>query len=778
MNNFMREIEDVVKGYKKADEEVLLTKFKDIDESQGRGIFRSRFLFFFKSCIRKIIAALRLFKRIITRFLPYKFQVFLVKILRPLGFDVGENFYSHLSFVARYEKKDLAPSSVHFNKSALRIHFVIPDFNPGDGGHMTIFRVVKYLENFGHEVTLWIQKPEAHSSPSAAFNTIRESFQPLQCRIEFLESSLSRVRGDVVIATDRWTVYPVAAMKNFKARFYFVQDFEPYFFPVGAEYYLTENTYKLGLDCLCAGNWLKARMEQYGLWARAWELAFDPLVYYPPGESETRQEGHIAFYSRLRTARRCVEIGMLALDLLAASGQNFHVHFFGEDMSGLSVDYEFTDHGVLTPLELGSLYRKCSAGMVFSGTNYSLIPNEMMACGLPVLELNVEGISSEYPKGIMEMVDPHPAAVMKGLRRLLNDKSLREQMSLQGEKFVKSLSWEKSARTVERAIIERLDELYPAQNRKVSRGDSNPTSNVAASVVIPSLNGGELFKDVLQALLKQEFPGKFEVLIIDSGSTDGTVEYVKSLNGVRLHEISKEDFGHGKTRNLGVELTSGEFIAFLTQDALPYDEHWLKELVKPLELNKAVAGVFGQHYAYPDADAFTRRDLTNHFKNLAKYPLLNRETDAKRYNSTDASWRQILHFYSDNNSCMRRSVWEEIPYPEIEYGEDQVWADLMIEAGYSKAYAQDAIVYHSHNYDFQSMFDRSVTEGDFFNREFSYELCPSPVQLVENVVYLNRRDKKYARKNGMSNETLENRMKNNIAQQLGYLTAYTKRRYQ
>ena len=81
-------------------------------------------------------------------------------------------------------------------------------------------------------------------------------------------------------------------------------------------------------------------------------------------------------------------------------------------------------------------------------------------------------------------------------------------------------------------------------------------------------------------------------------------------------------------------------------------------------------------------------------------------------------WRQVLHFYSDNNSCLRRSVWGAIPYPVIEYGEDQVWADQIIKAGYKKAYAVNAVVYHSHDYDEAETLERSRIEAGFFRGAF------------------------------------------------------------
>ena len=89
------------------------------------------------------------------------------------------------------------------------------------------------------------------------------------------------------------------------------------------------------------------------------------------------------------------------------------------------------------------------------------------------------------------------------------------------------------------------------------------------------LNGAELLDEVLAALTGQVIDEPFEVLVIDSGSTDGSLEIVAAHPGVRLLQIDKSEFGHGRTRNLGVQSTTGDLIAFLTQDATPASEHWL-----------------------------------------------------------------------------------------------------------------------------------------------------------------------------------------------------------
>jgi len=291
-----------------------------------------------------------------------------------------------------------------------------------------------------------------------------------------------------------------------------------------------------------------------------------------------------------------------------------------------------------------------------------------------------------------------------------------------------------------------------------------------ASVVIPTKNPGPIFRDVLERVLEQDCPWDFEVLVIDSGSSDGAVEFARGKHGVRVHEISSAEFGHGRTRNLGVSLASGDFVAFLTHDALPVDTLWLRRIVEAVEQAPDVAGAFGRHIAYPQASAFTKRDLDLHFAGFADLPpVVSRKTDTERY-ETDKRWRQILHFYSDNNSCLRRSVWETMPYPDVEFAEDQIWAHQIIEAGYSKAYAPEAVVYHSHDYGVFERFQRSFDESNAFRVLFGYRLNANPLRAVLTIGYLAKRDIAFAWRNGVSAGETARRLCLNAASITGQMT--------
>lgn len=254
-----------------------------------------------------------------------------------------------------------------------------------------------------------------------------------------------------------------------------------------------------------------------------------------------------------------------------------------------------------------------------------------------------------------------------------------------------------------------------------------------ASVVIPTKNGGAPFVRVLDALLQQSAPWDFEILVVDSGSTDNTVLHCEERN-VKVVSIPPSEFGHGKTRNLGISKTTGEFIALITQDALPASRDWLFNLVSAVEQAPDVVGAFGRHLPYPEADPYTTRDLKLHFDGFLNWPAVMRKSDNEARYAAELGYRQVMHFFSDNNACLRRSVWEKYPYPEVDFAEDQIWAKTIVEAGYGKAYADNAAVYHSHSYSVTEAGRRAFDESRALNKLFGYRLCPTIAHLLAQAI--------------------------------------------
>lgn len=264
------------------------------------------------------------------------------------------------------------------------------------------------------------------------------------------------------------------------------------------------------------------------------------------------------------------------------------------------------------------------------------------------------------------------------------------------------------------------------------------SSNVHVSVLIPVKNGGRLLAEVLAAVLSQQTQWPFEVLVIDSGSTDGSVDVVRQM-GVRCETIAPATFGHGRTRNQLAEMAIGQFLVFITQDAKPASTNWLSNLVSACDASHEVAGSFGPHIAHPSARLITQRELAAHFSGFGSVQSVVRMDDEQRY-ALDQGYRQWLHFFSSNNACIRRSVWEKLPLPDVAFAEDQTWAKKAIEAGYAKAYAPDAAVYHSHDFSIWETLQRNFDEARCFAMYFGYHLQPKLNAALWTAAKLTARD--------------------------------------
>ena len=264
-----------------------------------------------------------------------------------------------------------------------------------------------------------------------------------------------------------------------------------------------------------------------------------------------------------------------------------------------------------------------------------------------------------------------------------------------------------------------------------------------ASVIIPCYNGGPLIHQCIDACLAQEVNFDYEIVVIDSSSSDGSREYLleksKSNPRLRVYVINKSEFGHGKTRNLGASYAKGELICFITQDAIPADPHWLANMVSAMDNHPDAAGAFGRHRAHANHSAYTDHQLNLHFTSFGPGTVVYKAESLQRYEA-DTGYRQRLHYYSDNNSCMRRSVWLTHPYDDVPFGEDQLWADKIMRAGYTKLYVDDAVVFHSHEFNIKESYKRGMEESLFFACHFGYILKDSLWGVWKTTIYLTRKE--------------------------------------
>ncbi len=214
------------------------------------------------------------------------------------------------------------------------------------------------------------------------------------------------------------------------------------------------------------------------------------------------------------------------------------------------------------------------------------------------------------------------------------------------------------------------------------------------SVVIPTLNAGPKFEELLRRIWAQEGDFEREVIVVDSGSTDGTDELARR-HGARVHRIPKAEFDHGATRNLGVSLARGEYVVLTVGDAVPTDGRWLGAMVEDLERDERVVGVYSRQVPHPGASALTRV-LVNSMTTGSLERSKQYAGGPQHYREMLPSQRRRLAAFDNVSSCLRRSVWEELPFEKTSFGEDIRWGKRVIEAGYKIVYEPRSAVFHSH----------------------------------------------------------------------------------
>jgi len=217
-------------------------------------------------------------------------------------------------------------------------------------------------------------------------------------------------------------------------------------------------------------------------------------------------------------------------------------------------------------------------------------------------------------------------------------------------------------------------------------------AKILVSIVILTKNGEMYLDEVLKSVFAQNVNFGYEVLTVDSGSCDRTLEIINKYN-TRLVRINASEFNHGATRNLGARLAKGEYVVYLSQDATPGNEKWLSELVGPFA-DKRVAGVYSRHSPREDCNPVLQKMMTKVWPTGLSRDLMVVPADLKRY---EDNLSKIIHF-SDSSSAIRRKVLLEIPFFDTMFAEDMQWEIEALGAGYKVFYNSKSVIRHSHDY--------------------------------------------------------------------------------
>jgi O-antigen biosynthesis protein len=379
------------------------------------------------------------------------------RVAHPLGLMRGRDRYHTVADLARQGPAPLRAGATLASRTRLRVAVLVPPLVRGSGGLTTILALVDTLADRGHACSLWLEDPHRrrHAPRRRVQRRLRDYFGPVRAEVH---SAFSAWTGaDVVVATGWETVPRALLLSDCAARAYLVQDYEPDFFPASAEARWAEQTYSKGLFHVTAGRWLAELLrERFGARADWFELGVDHDIYRLLDVD--RRDDTVIVYARRSTPRRAVPLALLALAELHRRRRDLRIVLFGEEHP-IRTTFPYHHAGILPEPELARLYAEATVGVSLSLTNYSRVSQEMMACGLPCVELDTPSVRVALgSEGTLTLAPFDPAGLADAIERLLDDRGLRERQSEAGRRLVAERTWDRAGEQFERCLREALAE--------------------------------------------------------------------------------------------------------------------------------------------------------------------------------------------------------------------------------------------------------------------------------------------------------------------------------
>jgi rhamnosyltransferase len=274
---------------------------------------------------------------------------------------------------------------------------------------------------------------------------------------------------------------------------------------------------------------------------------------------------------------------------------------------------------------------------------------------------------------------------MKGTRILVNDGWQNFYLQFKEKTFRKKI--------VRKKVYFPQEKIIP-----VPKPDIPKIIETCVSVIIPAKNAGPDFSRVLEKVTCQKGIQEIEIIVIDSGSHDNTLDDARKF-GSHIYKIDPENFNHGTTRNFGAEKARGNYICFLVQDAIPVGDFWLYSMVKVLESDPKIAAATCKQIPRSDADLFACFGLWQHY-----FYTLDAGSDRICHTDTDfdtlpGEEKRRLAGLDDVSCLIKKDIFEKFRFRKIQSSEDLDLGKRLIKAGYKNAFFFSIGVIHSHNRD-------------------------------------------------------------------------------
>ena len=360
----------------------------------------------------------------------------------------------------------------------MRAAWVLPSLIEGSGGHRTILQNVQYLIRKGYECDVYVEDKGEVKTSEELRRQAETLFGKHDCR--FILGYDIQGEYDIIFATAWFTAKVVRDCNSKAVKAYFIQDFEALFNPMGDGYILACNSYGYGLKPVTIGRWLSHKMQtEYRTPSRYFDFCADRRIYRPLPEA--KKEHAICFVYQPDKPRRCSVLGIEALGIVKFLRPDVKIYLYGSNIKG-NVWFEHENLGIIPLEKCNALYNKCEVGLCISSSNPSRIPFEMMAAGLPVVDLYMENNFYDMPNEGVRLAHTTPESIAQALIEILDHPEKAAEMSEVGKRYMADKDLEHGFEQFYAAVSDMAARREPAEPAVYDRSYTRPA--VSADVVM------------------------------------------------------------------------------------------------------------------------------------------------------------------------------------------------------------------------------------------------------------------------------------------------------
>jgi O-antigen biosynthesis protein len=349
----------------------------------------------------------------------------------------------------------------------ISVNWFMPPLGRNSGGHIHMFQYIRGLEVLGFDCRVVIVNDgmlyPCNVPIEALIRDIGEWYGEFSGSVHYLGDDLPPAH--VSFATGWQTAYAVRQFKGSPVKCYFVQDFEPTFYAVSSEAAFAERTYKFGFIGYTAGSWLGNKLaSEYGMRTYSLGFSYDHKLYYRRQRVDQHVK-HVFCYVRPETPRRGWEIAALTLDEVYRRRPDLRIILVGGHVDADSLPFPAFAPGSVRLSELPDLYSQCDCALVISLSNLSLLPLELMACGVPVVSNDGPNVEWLLTRDVAKLCRAEPIALAQGIIDVFDmPDAAHRALSQQVVRFAQRTSFEPYIQRMAQTLFDMCRPLSPGRN--------------------------------------------------------------------------------------------------------------------------------------------------------------------------------------------------------------------------------------------------------------------------------------------------------------------------